>query len=358
MIKLNRSYHQLWVFCLIIGVYLFNGCAPTSVTSEPDQMAPATKKVEAGMPSSAMQYAAEVLAYMMRVTLGKAGNPKLRGEWSNRGLDLPLDFKVISNLMIGPDKEPSRVMVLDNNILALSQVLYHYDQRLNLFKGQRSQNSLFPSRELICLRVMLLQKIYRDEKVSMSALMERKSQIFDPQISAEAIDLDDTGFTVTEMKLLKDIIQSDPAFMSYLENPFIVETLYRIGAVYMDSYVRAKIQQANYEDIKWGFPGKEPDDQTVTVSIVPSILADFQSTNIETYKYPSGLMPSEDYNQAIEMLRAKLLQFLQKLIQAKMFAEGSAKDATEQDSRIQQVNDFIKTCKYHPFKPAPPGCVS
>ncbi len=341
--KFNPLHESLVVLCLMIACGLIYGCAPTSLTTDTDQAAPTLQLTDAGTPSAAMQYAAEVLAYMMQVTLGKAGNPRLRAEWSNRGLDLPLDFKIISELMIGPEKEPSRVMVLDNNLLGLSQVLYHYDQRLNLFKGRRSQNSLFPSKELICVRVMLLQKISRDEKVSMSALMDRKPQLLDPQIPAEAIDLNDTGLIVSEMKLLKDLIQSDPSFITYLENPFIVETLYRIGAVHMDPYVRAKIHQANYANIAKGIPEKRSGDQTVTVSIVPSILADFEHTNIDTSKYPSGLMPVEDYNQAIEMLRDKLIQFLQQLIQAKMFAEGTPIDAAEQEGRIQQVNDFIQT---------------
>ncbi len=327
----------------MIGLGLFAGCAPTSVTTESDQPASPLKTAESETPSSSMQYAAEVLAYMMQVTLGKAGNPKLRDEWRNRGLDLPLDFNIISKLMIGVDKEPSRVMVLDNNILGLSQVLYHYDQRLNLFKGQRSQNSLFPSTELICVRVMLLQKISRDEKVRMSALMARKSQILDPRIPADAIALGDTGLTVSEMKLLKEVIQSDPSFMTYLENPFIVETLYRIGAVYMEPYVHAKIQQAIYKDAQWGMTEVKKGDQPVTVSIVPSISADFQHTQIDTAKYPSGLMPTEDYNQTVDILRSKLLQFLRKLIRAKMFAGDAAQDTATKAGRGQQVNEFIQT---------------
>jgi len=341
--KLKQNCFRLLVFCTIISLGLVIGCAPTSVKPEPDHLAPAEKIAEPGVPSSAMQYAAEVLAYMMQVTVGKAGNPKLRDVWRKRGLDLPLDFNIISNLMSGPGKKPSRVMVLDNNILGLSQVLYHYDQRLNLFKGQRRQDSLFPSRELISLRVMLLQKIYRDEKVRLSAVMAHKSQILDPQVPAEAIALDDTGLTISEMKLLKDIIQSDPSFMTYLQNPFIVESLYRIGAVYMDPYVRTKIQQANYEDTPWGIPATESGGQAVTVTILPSILTDFQHAHVDTVKYPSGLMPVDDYNQAIEMLRAKLLQFLRKLIQTQMFPERPANDTADQETRMQEVNDFIQT---------------
>ena len=341
--KLNRRHECIGVFCLAIFVGLIYGCAPTSVTTESDPPAPVGKMTESGEPSAAKQYAAEVLSYMIQVTLGKAGNPGLRGEWATRGLELPLDFKTISDLMLGPNKEPSRVMVLDNNILGLSQVLYHYDQRLNLFKGQRSQNSLFPSKELICMRVMLLQKISRDEKVSMSALMERKSQILDAQMPAEAIDLGNTGLTLSEMKMLKDIIQSDPSFMTYLENPFIIDTLYRIGAIRLEPYVRTKIEQANYKDVQWGNPESKLSDQVVSVSIVPSILANFQHTNIDPQKYPNGMMPAEDYNQAIEKLLAKMREFLQKLIQAKMFTDSTADDTADQEGRIQQVNDFIKT---------------
>ena len=155
-------------------------------------------------------------------------------------------MSAISDLMQGPEKDPRRVMVLDNNILGLSQVLYHYDKRSEPVQGQGVPESIFPCTQLLALRVMLLQKMDRDEKVSMAALMDKKAQLLDPHVRADEIDLDGTNLHFSEMKLLKDVIQSEPSFMAYLEHPFVVEMLYRIGAVSMDSYVQEKIQSARY----------------------------------------------------------------------------------------------------------------
>ena len=120
-------------FCGWVG--LLCGCAQTPDGTD-SRLQPAVSINGVVLQTPAEQYAGEVLAYMVQVTLGKAGNLKLRSEWGDRGLTLPLNYKAISEIMQGPEKDPRRVMVLDNNILGLSQVLYHYDERLNLFKGE------------------------------------------------------------------------------------------------------------------------------------------------------------------------------------------------------------------------------
>ncbi len=137
--------------CLIGLLGLFFGCAQTPGGAMTDSRLQATVTANGDtLQTPAEQYAGEVLAYMIQVTLGKAGNPKLREEWRSRGLNLPLDFSAISNLMQGPEKDPRRVMVLDNNILGLSQVLYHYDKSLNLFKERGGQESVFPMHPTSC----------------------------------------------------------------------------------------------------------------------------------------------------------------------------------------------------------------
>ena len=327
--------------CLVIVLVLNYSCARAPVTVEPEKQVQPVPPTHAATPAPAAQYAAEVLSYMMQVTLGKAGNPKLRAEWRQRGLNLPLDFQAISDLMLGPNKRPSRVMVLDNNILGLSQVLYHYDQGLNLFKGRNGQNSLFPSKELLSVRVMLAQKLSRDEKISMAALMQRKSQILDPRVPAENIVLEGTRLTLSEMRLLKDVIRSDPSFMNYLEHPFIVETLYRIGAVSMDPYVFEKMQQAQYADYQYGRTAGDDWDKTVTVSILPSFANTFAYGDIDTDMYPSGLMPDDTYIETIEILKKTMLQFLQKLVRAQMFGDSSATDAAEENRQNERVNAMI-----------------
>jgi len=327
--------------CLVILLGLNYSCARAPVGVEPEKPVQPVSPTHAAIPAPASQYAAEVLSYMMQVTLGKAGNPKLRAEWSQRGLNLPLDFETISDLMLGPNKQPSRVMVLDNNILGLSQVLYHYDQGLNLFKGRNGQKSLFPSKELLSVRVMLAQKLSRGEKISMAVLMQRKSQILDPQVPAENIVLDGTRLTLSEMRLLKDVIRSDPSFMTYLEHPFIVETLYRIGAVSMDTYVFEKIQLAHYADYQYGRTTGDDWDKTITVSILPSFANAFAYGDMDIDMYPSGLMPDETYIETIEILKNTMIRFLQKLVRAQMFGDSTATDAAEEKRRNVRVNAII-----------------
>ncbi len=115
-------------------------------------------------PSFEQQYAGEILAYMMQVVLGKAGDPKVRDVWYTRAVDTELDFDLACKIMTDPKMDMKRILVLDNNILGLSKVLYHYNIRLNLFKGEYHQESLFPSAELLSIRMLLLQKIQRGEK--------------------------------------------------------------------------------------------------------------------------------------------------------------------------------------------------
>ncbi len=341
VMRLNRSNHCIGALCLLIGLSLFHGCTQAPVMRPTDSQIQIGALSEPNMPTAARQYAGEVLAYMMRVTFGKAGAPNLRGTWSSRGVDLPMDFRSISDLIKGADKQPSRVMVLDNNILGLSQVLYHYDPRLNLLKGQNDQVSLFPSRELIAIRVMLLQKMSRGEKVAMGALMQKKAQILDPHTPAENIDLANTGLTPPEMKLLKEAIQSDPGFMTYLEHPHIIETLYRMGAVRMGPYVQAKIQKATYADISGAHAcGGEP-VKTVTITMLPSISKAFETQGIESDHNPSGFKADETYLAATQNLKKALIQFLQKLIGAKMFADKDSSGAVDDEAHQQQVNAFV-----------------
>ena len=323
---------------------LLIGCAQTPDGARTDSRLHSSVIVNGGvLPTPAEQYAGEVLAYMMRVTLGKAGNPKLREEWGDRGLNLPLDFGAIADMMQGPEKDPRRVMVLDNNILGLSRVLYHYDKRLNLFKVRGGQESVFPCTELVSIRVMLLQKMDRGEKVSMAALMDKKEQLLDSRVTAGQIDLGDTNLQASEMKLIKDVIQSKPSFMTYLEDPFVVDMLYRIGAVSMDTYVREKIQSARYSAFALEQGQKRNDKKSVQVTILPSIVKSFVHRSIDTDAYPNGFMPEETYTEIIETFQNVMIGLLQKLVMTQMFGDLVTKDSDEQKRRDVRVKEFIET---------------
>jgi len=329
-------------FCGSLG--LFIGCAQTPDGTKTDsRLKSSVVESVAALPTPAEQYAGEVLAYMMQVTLGKTGNPKLREEWGQRGLNLPLDFGAITDMMLGPEKDPRRVMVLDNNILGLSQVLYHYDKRLNLFKAVGSRESVFPCTELLSIRVMLLQKMDRGEKVSLEALMEKKEQLLDPRATAGQIDLGDTNLRASEMKLIRDIIQSNPSFSIYLEHPFVVDMLYRIGAVSMDTYVREKIQSARYSGFALDPSQKRNEKKSVRVTILPSVVKSFVHQTIETDTYPKGFMPEGIYTETIDSFQNTMKSILQKLVMAQMFDDDVAKDADKQKKRDARVREFVET---------------
>ena len=335
------KYVMCCCFCGWIG--LFCGCAQTPDGAEADsRLQPTVITSGVGLQTPAEEYAGEVLAYMVKVTLGKAVNPKLREDWGDRGLNLPLDYGAISDMMQGPEKDPRRVMVLDNSILGLSQVLYHYDEKLNLFKGEGIHNSLYPSTELLSIRVMLLQKMDRGEKVGMAELMDKRAQLLDPHVRAGEIDLEGTNLHFSEMKLLKDVIQSEPSFMAYLEHPFIVEMLYRIGAVSMDSYVLEKIQSARYRDSEFEQGRERPDKKSVQVAVLPSVVKSFAYQSIDIGAYPSGFMPEETYAEATKIFEKTMIGLLQKLIMAQMFGDAVAEDSDEQKRRNALVKEFIE----------------
>ena len=321
---------------------LFYGCAQTPDQTQIDnRLQPTTMTSAETMQSPAEQYAGEVLAYLMQVTLGKTGNPKLRQEWGDRGLNLSLDYGAISDMMRGPEKDPRQVMVLDNNILGLSRVLYHYDKSLNLFRGEELQESVFPSRELLSIRVMLLQKMDRGEKVNMGALMDKKPQLLDPLVTAAEMDLGNTHLNQSEMALLKDVIQSKPSIMAYLEHPFLVDMLYRIGAAPMDAYVREKIQSARYTAYNVKPGQKKNQKKSVQVTILPSAIKSFVHQSINTHVYPSGFKPEETYLEAIQTFQHTMNRFLEKLVMAQMF-DDDAKDSDEQTQRHAVVMAFIE----------------
>ena len=249
-------------------------------------------------------------------------------------------------MMQGPEKDPRRVMVLDNNILGLSQVLYHYDERLNLFKGGGIHRSVYPSTELLSIRLMFLQKMNRGEKMGLAELMGKKEQLLNPRLSVDEIDLAGTGLHFSEMKLLKDVIQSEPSFIAYLEHPFIVEMLYRIGAVSMDPYVKEKIHSARYKGFDFEKDRKRSDKKSVQVAVLPSVVKSFAYQSIDTDAYPTGFMPEKTYSETIETFQNTMIRFLQKRVLEQMFGDVEAEDAAEQERRNVLAEEFVEAHVY------------
>ncbi len=290
---------KLPVLLLVIGALIVAACSPLAhhrfVPPSP-QTAPLT---------DAEQIAGDTMAYLMEVVLGRAGDPAERSAWATRGLDLPLDFDLVSKRMYGPVPLRAELMVLDTNILGLSEVLYHYDRRLNLFKGKRENDSLYPCAELMATRLFLVHKLYLDEKVGLAAMIRCKGLFTPGSRDPREAELAAMNLTDMEFSFLKAIFQSEPAFLRYMEHPFLVSTLRRIGVVEQDAFTLSADQSANYR--RWACPSGKP-LQRVTGDHRHSAVHESDVRCIT--RTGRGGDPSRDYQIIVDHLKKAILDGL------------------------------------------------
>jgi hypothetical protein len=334
-----RYFLGIGLLCLIAPLLQ---CASSPKTDKAlPELPDMTRVTGYAAPSFEQQYAGEILAYMMQVVLGKAGDPRVRDIWYTRAIDTRLDFDLVSKIMTDPQMDMKRILVLDNNILGLSKVLYYYNARLNLFKGEHNRQSLFPSVELLSIRMMLLQKIHRGEKVNMTKLIQRKARLMNPDIDPGDIDTAETGLNISEVKLLKDVFASEPFFMDYLENPFLVDTLYRVGVVSLDDFVKEKISQARYAAC--GCPPNPVHDgsKAVKIAILPSITKAFDYQNVDMRQYHCGFKPTEEYIQASQEIQDKILDTAEQLVRAQMLSGDLQKNSKDDMDFEALANQFV-----------------
>jgi len=290
---------KLQVLLLVISALIIAACSPLAhirfVPPSP-QTAPLT---------DAEQIAGDTMAYLMEVVLGRAGDPAKRSAWATRGLNLPLDFDLVSKRMYGPVPLRAELMVLDTNILGLSEVLYHYDRRLNLFKGKKENDSLYPCAELMATRLFLVHKLYQGEKVGLAAMIHFKALFTPGSRDAREAELAAMNLSDTEFGFLKAVFQSEPAFLRYMEHPFLVSTLRRIGVVEQDAFTLSADQSANYR--RWACPSGNPLQRSrLTIAILPSMNPMFDAS-----PGPAGAVtPSRDYEIILAHLKKAILDGL------------------------------------------------
>jgi hypothetical protein len=287
----RRTASALAAIALLLGA-----CSPIKRSSLPVRMPPTSELVF----TENEQIAGEIMAYLIQVVLGVAGAPEKRQAWSTRGLELPLDFDMVSRRMHGPVPLRAELMVLDTNILGLSRVLYQYDPRLNLFKGTRDTQSLYPCAELMAIRLLLLQKRHRGETVSLAA-MNRHLALFSPERrDAAGEELTAMGLTAVEFRFLKAVFRSEPAFLRYMQHPFIVSTLRKIGVAQPDAFTLAADLKASYDQLS-DRSRSGTEDQTVTVAIVPAMMPLPQDVAPEETGRSSG-----NYFQVLKTIRTAI----------------------------------------------------
>jgi hypothetical protein len=289
----------------------------------------------------AQEYAGELLAYFMKVVLGKAGRPELREEWRRRALDQPLDLESIHAILNGGGHAKSELMVLDSNLQGFSEVLYHYDPQLNQFKGRFVYHSIYPSAELIALRILLLKKIHRREKIDLTAVLKHRDMLLESGHQPDALILDEMNLEVDEFRLLSQVFRADPQLIAYLGNPFLVKALKDVEAIREDRQVSELARRANYRGIYPGSVGRATQEQAVTIAILPSMTKEFVSGSISG-SGTERFLPTENYRSAA----ADIIRGLEERIRLRFQEAAStrARDSWPTD-RIETALRFFNADK-------------
>ena len=255
-----------------------------------------TDTVGSGAHSVKQRYAGEVLGHMMAVVTGVAGQTENRLKWRTRGLNIPLRFSLIQQLMADPESDKSKLLVYDTEIIGLSRVLYHYDPRLNQFKGAMPLPSPFPSDELIALRLLLIRKIASKEKIRLEAVLERLPAVINASDRLTDRDYLEMGLSEAETMLLADACRSEPALTEYIRHPAVISALDRMGI--LDKPLRLQPAAAGPVLAKRHPPA------LAVISVLPSFQTAFSPAVVDGRE---RLVATDAYRQLTMSLKKRIL---------------------------------------------------
>ena len=253
------------------------------------------------------QYAGEILSYLLQVAVGQEGNPMLREEWRTTGINARLKLEDFYGMVHDPEIEVQDFTVLDPNILDLSRVLYYYEKRLSSTKGRFGLMGLYPSPELIAIRLLLLRKIRRGEKIRLGALLKREPLLRNKKISPSNEDLRATNLRTDEMDLVREIIGKAPYLYDYLSCPFLVKAFYTIGAVERDEFVDGKIVEAHYRRFGCHYFSGSKRVNAVKIVFLPSMTDAFEYGEADAPFPGSGFKATAYFYEMINKLRDEIL---------------------------------------------------
>jgi hypothetical protein len=210
-------------------------------------------------------------------------------------------------------------MVFDPNILDLSQTLYYYDDRLGFSKGRFN---VYPATEFLAIRLLLIKKIARGEKINLRALLERRGLLFDKGGRVGDKDLKATGLRGEEIELIRDILERAPYLFDYLGCPFLVKGLHEAGVLWVDETVRQKLVEANYSDFPCRAVRGPEKAETVKIAILPSLTKEFLFDTGGAALSPTGFVPSRFLQEMVEALKEQIIEGAAAWIDRKAFEEG------------------------------------
>jgi hypothetical protein len=304
-------HRQKWLFPVLVFSLVFL-CQCGSLP-DIENIAVITPRSAQLYPTSlppAQQYAGEVLSYMIQVVTGMEGKPGQREQWRTRGVGSHLALKDIVKILSDPDRDNSRIMVYDLNVLGLSKVLYHYDVRLNQFKGEYSISGFYPSAELLALRLLLVDLINDGIKVDLPVFYRLLPDIMDENFDLSRFRDGAAGLSFQMLKLLRAVLSSEPHLEQYLRHPFLMGALNRAGVLQESLLVDRMVRQAGYQRLDAGRHLRKKKGEAV-VAILPSIIGTYRFDSDEGSLNGYGFSAEAEYTRVVEKLEQKILSALE-----------------------------------------------
>jgi hypothetical protein len=185
-------------------------------------------------------------------------------------------------------------------------VLYHYDRRLNRFKGHTLSDSLYPSTELLALRQLLVRKQKTGGKIGLSALWHHQDLLRSTDRSADPADLQKFNLSVEELKLLQAVIEAEPHFLDYLHHPNIVGALTDMQLVQEDTAIQNSQHLGGTPELAFEHISGPRDNRAVRVAILPSLTAAFSFGPQGGQLSRHGFRATKRYVEAVNRVAAEL----------------------------------------------------
>jgi hypothetical protein len=342
----KKRYRQ--VFLMILFLFVLPQCAPGTRLNIPrTPVAGTTTPYPTRLPP-AQQYAGEVLSYMIQVVTGTAGKPAMQHPWRERGVNSGLGLMEISEILSDPAKDNGKLMVYDMNVRGLSKVLYHYDPRLNQFKGAYAVDGIYPSAELIALRLLLLDLIHDGHKVDLVELYRLIPALMDQNVGMSALRRNATGLSAGQLELMRSALLSEPDLAKYLHHPFMVAALDQVGVLENNAAARRMVRRANYRRLRTDRRGGRS-SSGATIAILPSMVKAFRfgPENADLNAY--GFQPNAEYLKVVGTLMQDIvLAAASQLSGHTGMPKSAAKTRVEREneSELHFVQDRITFLNY------------
>jgi hypothetical protein len=153
----------------------------------------------------------------------------------------------------------------------------------------------------------LIQKIHRKEKVSLDRLLARKELLSPGGPEPTKEDLDALGLREEELRLIKDIIASEPHMFTYLTSPFLVHSLHDVGVLASDTTAAQAIIDSNYRHYSCRYLGGSKAKDALKIVFLPSMTKEFLYGESQPVLSPHGFWPTALLSDAVQEMAIDIL---------------------------------------------------